>query len=147
MFWDGRFASGKSGWLSMDDAELQLFASTVFLGEPLPADWPSSFVIINAWATTGETWSAERNLAADEALRQALERVGLRHHRLTGASPDLVHQEPSWAVDMTRESADELADHFLQVAFFAVEQGTLFVVPTGLPEAAVPLGPWSDRLR
>ena len=102
---------------------------------------------MNAWATTGETWSAERNQAADEALRQALERVGLRHHRLTGASPDLAHQEPSWAVDMSKESADELAEHFLQVAFFAVEQGTLFVVPTGRLEAAVDLGPWADRLR
>ena len=48
---------------------------------------------------------------------------------------------------MTQESADELADHFLQVAFFAVEQGTLFVVPTGGLEAAVALGPWADRLR
>jgi hypothetical protein len=48
---------------------------------------------------------------------------------------------------MSKESADELAEHFLQVAFFAVEQGALLVVPTGLPEAAVPLGPWSDRLR
>jgi hypothetical protein len=131
----------------MDDQQLKLFASTVFLGDPLPADWPASFVIVNAWATTGETWTAERNQAADEALRQALERVGLRHHRVTGASADLAHQEPSWAVDMSKESADELADHFLQVAFFAVEQGTLFVVPTGALEAAVPLGPWSDRLR
>jgi hypothetical protein len=131
----------------MDDQQLKLFASTVFLGDPLPADWPASFVIVNAWATTGETWSAERNQAADEALRQALERVGLRHHRVIGASADLAHQEPSWAVDMSKESADELADHFLQVAFFAVEQGTLFVVPTGALEAAVPLGPWSDRLR
>lgn len=131
----------------MDDHQLKLFASTVFLGDPLPADWPTSFVIVNAWATTGETWSAERNQAADEALRQALERVGLRHHRLTGASPDLAHQEPSWAVDMSKESADELAEHFLQVAFFAVEQGTLFVVPMGRLEAAVDLGPWADRLR
>lgn len=131
----------------MDDHQLKLFASTVFLGDPLPADWPTSFVIVNAWATTGETWSAERNQAADEALRQALERVGLRHHRLTGASPDLAHQEPSWAVDMSKESADELAEHFLQVAFFAVEQGTLFVVPTGRLEAAVDLGPWAGRLR
>ena len=131
----------------MDDQQLKLFASTVFLGDPLPADWPTSFVIVNAWATTGETWSAERNQAADEALRQALERVGLRHHRLTGASPDLAHQEPSWAVDMSKESADELAEHFLQVAFFAVEQGTLFVVPMGRLEAAVDLGPWADRLR
>ncbi len=131
----------------MDDQQLKLFASTVFLGDPLPADWPASFVIVNAWATTGETWTAERNQAADEALRQALERVGLRHHRVTGASADLAHQEPSWAVDMSKESADELADHFLQVAFFAVEQGTLFVVPTGALEAAVPLGPWSDHLR
>lgn len=131
----------------MDDAQLQLFASTVFLGDPLPKDWPDSFVIVNAWATTGESWPLERNQAADEALRQALERVGLRHHRITGASPDLLHQEPSWAVDMTQESADELAYHFLQVAFFAVEQGTLFVVPTGRLEAAVALGPWADRLR
>jgi len=131
----------------VDPVQLKLFADTVFLGEPLPKDWPTSFVIVNAWATTGEAWSAERNQAADEALRQALERVGLRHHRVIGASPDLAHQEPSWAVDMTQESADELADHFLQVAFFAVEQGTLWVVPTGRLEAAVALGPWSDRLR
>ena len=33
------------------------------------------------------------------------------------------------------------------LAFFVVEQGTLFVVPTGCLEAAVALGPWSDRLR
>ena len=131
----------------MDAAQLQLFASTVFLGEPLPADWPTSFVVVTAWETTGEVWTLERNQAADEALRQALERVGLRHHRVTGASPDLAHKEPSWAVDMSKESADELADHFDQVAFFAVEQGTLFVVPTGCLEAAVALGPWSDRLR
>lgn len=131
----------------MEPEQFELFASTVFLGDPLPADWPGSFVIVNAWATTGETWSAERNQAADEALRQALERVGLRHHRLIGSSPDLKHQEPSWAVDMSKESADELAEHFLQVAFFAVEQGQLFVVPTGLPEAAVSLGPWAERVR
>jgi len=131
----------------MGPDHLQLFASTVFLGEPLPADWPDSFVVVTAWETTGESWSRERNEAADEALRQALERVGLRHHRVIGASPDLVHQEPSWAVDMSKESADELAEHFLQVAFFAVERGQLFVVPTGLPDAAVPLGPWAERVR
>jgi hypothetical protein len=133
--------------LIVDDAQLQLFASTVFLGDPLPKDWPDSFVIVNAWAPTGQTLTAERNQAADEALRQALERVGLRHHRVIGASPDLAHQEPSWAVDMTKESADELADHFQQVAFFAVEQGRLFVVPTGRLDAAVALGDWSGRLR
>jgi hypothetical protein len=48
---------------------------------------------------------------------------------------------------MTKESADELADHFDQVAFFAVERGRLFVVPTGRLDAAVALGGWSDRLR
>ena len=63
----------------MNDAELQLFALTVILGEPLPADWPASFVIINAWATTGETWSDERNQAADEALRQALQQAAQRN--------------------------------------------------------------------
>jgi len=131
----------------MEPDQLNLFASTVFLGDPLPADWPDSFVIVNAWATTGETWTAERNQAADEALRQTLERVGLRHHRVIGVSPDLVHQEPSWAVDMGKESADELAEHFLQVAFFAVERGTLFVIPTGFPEAAVAIGPWAERVR
>lgn len=41
---------------------------THFRAEAPISDWPSVFAIITAYATTGETWTAEENEIADHEL-------------------------------------------------------------------------------
>ena len=109
----------------------EVFDGTLFDGGPLPADFPSSFAIITAWATTGETWTDERNAAADAALQAELSRRGLAHHRITGWAPvdgDGVHAEPGWAVVCDRQEAVALGIQFEQRAVFFIEDDRLSIL-------------------
>ena len=51
-----------------------VYFETRFLQEQHVEDWPPEFVIITAYATTGEEWAHERNRDADEQLEAELER-------------------------------------------------------------------------
>ena len=55
---------------------------------------PDEFAIITAFATTGETWSEERNRAADLELEYELRETGSWMRRLTGYDPESGHAEP-----------------------------------------------------
>jgi hypothetical protein len=55
-----------------------------FLVEPPPDWWPDEFVIITAYATTGETWTRDQNDAADRRLREELSRRSSFLVRITG---------------------------------------------------------------
>ncbi len=112
----------------MTEEQLALFAETVFEHEPLPRDWPTTYWVITAWATTGESWSAERNRAADKALENVLRAASHRLLRMTGGSPDGRHREPGWAVALEHDTALRLGREFGQVALFLVRRGRLIVV-------------------
>src|SRR6266436_10353579 len=59
-------------------------------------DWPSEFVILSAFATTGESWTPHQNQRADYRLASELRMRGGWFVRIFGYSPSgrhLSHQE------------------------------------------------------
>ncbi len=90
--------------------------------------WPEQFVIITAYATTGEVWSDERNRKADDELRSCLSGLASEIRRITGYSPKTGHMEPGWAVELELEKAKEIGRLFMQDAIYIVESGSLWVI-------------------
>lgn len=112
-------------------------------------DWhpaPRSFAIITAYATTGEDWPQERNLAADRRLEEQLDATGHWRRRLTGYSPTTRHAEPGWAVALAFEAACDLGKAFLQDAIYFVEDATLTVSFCDHRRGRVIVGPFQTRL-
>ena len=67
------------------------YFETHFQVEGSNTDWPSEFAIVTAYNTTGETWSPERNSAADTDLAAELAAMGIWRRRITGYSPSTGH--------------------------------------------------------
>ncbi|TAM09393.1 MAG: DUF3293 domain-containing protein [Nevskiaceae bacterium] len=123
------------------------YAQTRFFTSDLVAAWPSQFAIITACATTGETWTAARNAAADEALEAVLRQKGCEITRITGYSPVTLHAEPGWAVALGFDTACELGLCFRQDAIYYVVDGTLYVSHCDAPRRClIPIGPFFPRL-
>ena len=104
------------------------YKSTVFQYQDFPADWPKSFAILTAYATTGETWTLEQNVEADRQLEAELRKGGHRIHRISGYSKDLKTHEEGWAVVMDLKKAWDLAVKYKQVALFYYENDELLLV-------------------
>jgi N-acetylneuraminic acid mutarotase len=104
------------------------YKSTVFEYQDFPADWPMSFAILTAYATTGETWTPEQNVAADRQLEAELRKGGHRIHRISGYSKDFKTHEEGWAVVMDLKKAWDLAVKYKQVALFYYENDELLLV-------------------
>jgi hypothetical protein len=104
------------------------YKSTVFQYQDFPADWPKSFAILTAYATTGETWTPEQNVAADRQLEAELRKDGYRIHRISGYSKDLKTHEEGWAVVMDLKTAWNLAVKYKQVALFYYQNDDLLLV-------------------
>jgi len=119
------------------------YRTTVFevpVAPPLDEFW-----IVTAYNPHGRPQDPEANRAADEALRQRLERTGHPLWRITGRSPDDTHREPGWAVG-DEETAHELARRHRQVALYQVRNDRLLLLATGASrEQAEDLGSWSDH--
>jgi hypothetical protein len=98
-----------------------------FRTEAPQVHWPDQFVILTAYATTGETWSPERNTEADQRLHAELMLRGCTPLRITGYDPQSGHAEPGWAVELPTEEALAVGRDFLQDAIFFVEDDVLHV--------------------
>lgn len=107
---------------------------------------PDAFAIISAYATTGETWSDERNRLADEALARHLDQVATWRVRMTGYSPSSGHAEPSWAVAIDMESARVIGQRFLQEAIWYVRHDVLLLVPCDIARRQLEIGAFLERL-
>lgn len=112
--------------------------------QPVPV-WPSAFVIVTAYATTGEQWPAEQNERANDALRRWLEALGVWHRPITGYDPATGHAEPGWAVEVERVTGVELGGEFRQDAIFCVKEDTLELVSC-LGAGSAPVGGFRERL-
>lgn len=88
---------------------------------------PENFVIITAYATTGESWTESQNKIADEALKDLLVSQGFNPIRITGYSPKSTHAEPGWAVALDWQTACDIGLKFKQDAIFVVEQQQLYL--------------------
>jgi hypothetical protein len=109
-------------------------------------DWPQEFVIISAYATTGETWTDEENERADEALEEALKGLGVWAHPVLGFSTESDHAEPSWAARLSLDEARALGRRFRQYAIFHVRGDHLSVTRCAHGTPLVPMGSFRERL-
>ena len=100
---------------------------------PLPVEWPPSCSIITAYATTGESWTAEENEAADRALEGVLRACAGFMHRITGWSPRTGHAEPGWLVDLDWQGVADLGVEFKQDAIYVITGDDLWVTHCDLP--------------
>jgi hypothetical protein len=116
-----------------------------FTVEPPHPTWPAAFVLITAWATTGEEWPEEKNHEADRALEQRLVDAGVWYHRVTGFSPATGHAEPGWAVELPVTDALALGREFKQDAIYVVDDDRMAVVRCEGGETAV-VGSFRERI-
>lgn len=102
------------------------FFDTVFLGSGPDAGWPEDFTLVTAHNPAAGPTTPEQDQQADERLRQHLVARGWNPFRITGASPDLSHQEPGWGfTGASLAEAAEIARAFDQLAFFRIEYGAV----------------------
>lgn len=106
---------------------------------------PDEIAIITPYATTGETWSEERNQAADLKIENELRETGLWMRRLIGYDPATSHEEPGWAVEMGFEAACDLGGRFKQDAIFWVSGNRVWVAKCGPDGERAEIGTFSDR--
>jgi hypothetical protein len=102
-----------------------LYVATRFRITSQPARWPREFVIITAYAPTGQEWSDAVNAEADRRLTADLASRDLWRVRITGYSPDTDHAEPGWAVEMPIEEGRKIGRRFRQDAIFVVRADAL----------------------
>ncbi|HQZ29952.1 MAG: DUF3293 domain-containing protein [Verrucomicrobiales bacterium] len=119
---------------------------THFRCPELPESWPDEFAVITAYATTGESWTAEENEEADRHLKEALEATALSPIRITGYSPDTGHSEPGWAVALPLEAACDLGVQFKQDAIYWVSGNQLSVTLCDDRRALVPVDTFRNRV-
>jgi hypothetical protein len=115
--------------------------------EPPPSCWPTAFAVITACNPLGGGPQKEADGQATIRLEEAIERVGLECHQVTGYSADGKHSEPGFAVwGCELDTATQLGREFAQNAIYWVEGGQLDVVSCSSAEREH-VGLWSERLR
>lgn len=119
---------------------------TRFRVEAPPPAWPERFVILSAYATTGERWSDEQNADADERLRHELAETGRWMHRVTGYDPDGAHAEPSWAAELPFDEACDAGTRYLQDAIYMVDGDRLYVSYCDGRRGLVAVGGFRERV-
>lgn len=110
------------------------------------ARWPAEFVIITAFATTGESWTPLQNETADRALESELLARDVWFERVTGYSPSTGHAEPGWAAELPLDLARELGIRFRQDAIYHVMDDRLSVTHCDPGHEQSFVGFFHDRL-
>ena len=113
---------------------------------PIP-DWPPEFVIVTAYATTGERWTSAENEAGDRRLTAELRQLGAWTARITGYSPTTGHAEPGWAAVMPFDAACDLGLRYRQDAIYHVSGDRLSVSFCDGRRKLVAVGPFRERVR
>jgi hypothetical protein len=108
-------------------------------GEVAGPGLPEPWAVLTAWNPEARPRSEAWNRAAQARLLADLSPFAPL--RALGASPDLVHREPSLLVQMSVEEALAHARRFRQLAIFAAEGGVVRVVSTGA-EPSRSMGPY-----
>lgn len=108
--------------------------------------WPDEFVIISAYATTGQYWTASENEEADHRLATELRRGGRWLARVVGYSPTSGHAEPSWAVEVPLQEGRALGARYRQDAIYHVQAGLLSVSSCDASGKVMLVGAFRDRI-
>jgi len=125
-----------------------LYQHTVFLMSQ-PLSKTISFAIVTACNPAGKSCSDAHNLCLDKRLQASILALRCPFRALVGASPDLSHQEKSWALLVDKPEAIRLAEAYQQNAIYWVEQDRLLLTPVLLAPLVeeTPLGSFRARLR
>ena len=139
---------------------MALYSETVFkLIKPFQL--PQSFAIITAHNPEGAICNININNFHDADFRKFLSTkrqctIGSKPtenefikntYPIIGCSPDMTHQEESYAIEAPKNRAYEIAERFKQNAFFWVDKGQLSIVPVRLTEVSeIKVGSFKDRL-
>lgn len=110
------------------------------------SDWPENFAIITAYATTGETWTEEQNLLADQKLENELRSNYHWLQRVTGYSPTSGHAERGWAVEIPWVEACAIGLKYKQHAIYYVSRDELQVTLCDDHRELVHVGNFRERL-
>ena len=122
------------------------YPETRFISRDGLDGWPEQFIIITAFATTGQTWTDEQNEAADRKLESELRGTGRWMRQVTGYSRPTQHCEPGWAVAMGWMEACDVGIRFFQEAIYVVSGDALAVTFCDERRALVTVGSFLDRL-
>jgi hypothetical protein len=124
---------------------LEEYLTTVFLASAPDGGWPHHFHIITA-CNPGKMMSDDANARADEELSKELNLAGTLSFRITGFSPDLSHQEPSWGISgLSKEKALAIGKRYGQNAIFEVVFDVLSVIGC-LSGERISAGAWKERV-
>lgn len=126
---------------------LPAYFETHFDAHGFTGPWPQEFVIISAYATTGENWLPVENEKADHQLERELERFNVWRHRITGFSPSTGHAEPGWAVELSFPEGCDLGKKFHQDAIYHVRDNHLSVSYCDERRHKIPVAAFRERLR
>lgn len=122
------------------------YFETRFRPESALGRLPNSFAIVSAYATTGQTWTDERNRLADVSLQARLIQMEIPFHRIVGYSPRTMHAEPSWLIEVDEMTALAIGLAYFQDAIYVVEADALWVVQCADPTVRSYVGAFRDRL-
>lgn len=122
------------------------YFKTHFFAEPSIVAWPKQFVIVTAYATTGQVWELAENEKSNEKLLQEICRLRVWSHRVTGFDPATRHAEPGYAIEMSLEKGKELGRQFLQDAIYIVDADTLFCCQCNSDATPIEIGFFRERL-
>lgn len=121
------------------------YLQAVFLAQTPTGGWPRHFFIITAY-NPAVIVGDDINAQADNKLRKELNEDGSRCFRITGCSPDLIHQEPGWGVSaLSLERALELGCQYGQNAIFEISGGFISVIDCQSGEV-LPIDEWENRI-
>lgn len=108
--------------------------------------WPREFVILTAYATTGESWTRRQNVAADARLASELRAYDAKIVRITGYSPRTGHAEPGWAAEIPFDEACDIGLRYRQDALYHVQGDILSVSYCDERRKLVTVGPFRERV-
>lgn len=120
---------------------LDLYATTVFLCSK-PVLFPE-FAIITGYNPKGELLNFQENKKLNNLLQQQINQY--EFIEITGSSPDLTHQEPSFAIEVELNEAIRIAEKFEQNAIFWITRGEVFIVSAGLCFRTRKIGRFQDK--
>ena len=121
-------------------------ADTVLIASEPSEGFPEVFAVVTAYNPVGGVRTEKENHTAAMCLKQRLAKDGHIAFEVTGASPDLAHQEPGEGFATTDLAyTARLAREFGQWGFFWVEQGKVYIC-TDESGAGWHVGSWTEKL-
>jgi hypothetical protein len=147
----GNPAAQDPNWPAYKETVLEFRAPEpfrVWLAEPVaPADREQllrllpgrRFAVVTPFNPHGRTIAPAENDARLRREAAELATLGLRHVRVDGLAPDGSHCEEGYAIDLGREEARALAEHWRQSAFFWFDGSDFWLVPARVDGEAVRL--------